>query len=102
MPNDFGFPVGTRVILVKDDPYNYVGINQTGTVCHVIDDDFFGDGCNIGVSWDEASSRLHNCNGHCKAGHGRYLPHTHLEHVCFDLGEIKNAETAVDILFGTI
>ena len=81
------------------DPYNYVRYGQVGTVCHYI---CFGDGCDVGVSWDEENGRLHNCNGHCKNNHGRYVPHTSLQLKEIDLGEIDVSDFSLEALFDII
>ena len=100
MIDDFGFSVGTRVVLVEKDPHNYVELGDSGVVCHVVDQDYFSDGCNIGVRWDKKRSYLHNCNGHCEPEHGRYVPHGCLRAEELDLGEIEVNYSAVGMLFG--
>lgn len=89
MPQNFGFPVGTRVMLTKEDPHGQVPVGETGEVCDIVDINKFLYKCNIGVAWDrEGNASYHDCNGQCKKGHGRYVPHTALSLVSIDLGEI--------------
>ena len=96
--DDYGFSVGTRVVLLEEDPYGYVKLNSIGTVCHLIGD-YFSDGCDIGVEWDEEDRRFHDCNGRCKRRHGRYVPHECLGLLDLDLGEIDSREVNIFSLF---
>lgn len=99
MPDNYGFPVGTRVVMSRKDPTDYVRIGMTGVVCHIVDIDQFSCNCNIGVRWDEHHSGYHSCNGRCDSGYGRYVPHTCLAMEYIDLGEIQTSEFSISALF---
>lgn len=92
-----GFPLGSRVIMVGEDPTHYVAPGRRGVVCDYVS--CFDDGCNIGVRWDERSSSFHDCMGICDSEHGRYVPHTSLVLEQPDLGQIELSEMDIGLLF---
>lgn len=96
---DFGFPIGSKVMLIERDPCNMVQLNMVGDVCHVVGINEFAYHCNIGVQWNEFHDGYHSCNGRCEMGYGRYVPHTCLKLVDLDLGEIETGETDICSLF---
>ena len=99
MIDDYGFPVGSRVVMLGEDPCDMVSQGMTGTVCHIVDICEFPHDCNIGVEWDIYHTGFHNCNGNCDYGHGRYVPHTCLALHNVDLGEIQTSEADILSLF---
>ena len=99
---DFGFPIGSRVVLIKDDPCGYVEIGMIGTVCDIDEHDLYAYNCKIGVCWEEYKFNYHDCRGKCKFNHGRYVPPECLELIIDDLGEIAVETDSIDALFGTI
>lgn len=102
MPRNYGFPVGTRVRMIKKDPNNHVTVGETGTVCDIVHLSEFKYHCNIGVEWDNYHHSYHSCNGKCKYGYGRYVPHICLQIQVCDLGEIDVDDFSADILFGML
>lgn len=99
MPNNYGFPVGARVVMAKKDPCGYVRVGQAGIVCDIVYRNRFTYNCNIGVRWDENHSGYHSCNGRCDHDHGRYVPHECLVMEDIDLGEIQISEFSINALF---
>lgn len=99
---DYGFPIGSRVALIADDPCGYVKIGMVGVVCDIDDDDMFAYNCKIGVCWDEYRPNFHDCGGRCVNHHGRYVPPECLEFVNIDFGEINAESDPIDALFSTI
>lgn len=99
MPRNYGFPVGTRVQMIKEDPNGHVVIGETGTVCDIVHISQFKYQCNIGVEWDKGSFAHHSCNDHCRHFHGRYVPHICLQAEVCDFGEIDTDDFTVDALF---
>lgn len=99
---DFGFPIGSRVVLVHDDPCGYVEVGMTGVVCDIDEEDMFSLNCKIGVRWDTYHHSYHDCCGHCDMNYGRYVPPECLELIVLDLGEIAVEANSIDSLFGTI
>lgn len=99
---DFGFPIGSRVVLVDDDPCGYVEVGMVGVVCDIDDRDLYAYNCKIGVRWEEYRLNYHSCCGKCDANHGRYVPPECLELIVLDFGEISAETNSVDALFGTI
>ena len=100
--NDYGFPVGSRVVMMDKDPTGYVDMGMSGIVCHIVDIDCFGDNCNIGVEWNRESIRFHNCIGHCASSRGRYVPHTCLAHEDCDIGTFECSDWSIDLLLNII
>lgn len=94
-----GFPLGSRVVLVQEDPTGYVEIGQQGVVCHYTSEWEHVDGCNIGIELDEEKAVYHNCKGHCGSDRGRYVPHTAIARVDLDLGEIEASGLTLESLF---
>ena len=94
---ELGFPIGSRVIMVGEDPTHYVTSGRRGVVCDYVS--HFSDGCNIGVRWDEKSLGFHNCMNTCDSGYGRYVPHTSLALEQLDLGQIEPSEMDIGSLF---
>ena len=99
---DYGFPIGSRVTLIDDDPCGYVKVGMTGIVCDIDEDGMFAYDCKIGVCWDEYSSDFHDCGGKCKQHYGRYVPPECLALNDIDLGDIGAGCNPVDVLFNTI
>lgn len=68
------FQVGDRVVVVCDQNTAALNIGDVGTVCWVYEDNPF----NVGVESDRPS-KGHSCDGHCRIGHGWWVPDVHLE-----------------------
>lgn len=94
-----GFPLGSRVVLVQEDPTGYVKIGQQGVVCHYTSQWEHDDGCNIGIELDEEKFTYHDCKGHCRRDRGSYVPHTAIALVDLDLGEIEASGLTLESLF---
>lgn len=99
---DFGFPIGSRVMLVKEDPCGYVTVGMIGVVCDIDQRDLYAYNCKIGVRWEEYKTNFHNCCGKCDDRHGRYVPPECLDLVIADLGEICVESDSVNTLFNTM
>lgn len=96
---ELGFPLGSRVMMIGEDPCGIVDIGVTGTVCHYTDEWEDDDGCNIGIRIDVKKNAYHDCMGHCDNKHGRYVPHTALALEDCDLGEFDVDTGAIDALY---
>lgn len=94
--NDLGFPLGSKVIMVGEDPNRTIEIGEVGTVCHYRK---YGDGCDVGVDWEINRTENHDCYDTCRYGHGRYVPHGSIALANFDLGEFDASDFTVDSLF---
>lgn len=94
--NDLGFPLGSKVVMVGEDPNRTIEIGEIGTVCHYHK---YIDGCDVGVEWETKRPENHNCYGSCKSGHGRYVPHGSISHANLDFGEFDTSGFTVDSLF---
>lgn len=91
----FDLVVGDEVIMVGQDPNGCVHRGERGYVCHYRK---FSDGCNIGVRWERVEGSRHDCFGHCDHGHGRYVPHSAIEKVLGDLGDIAASDMPLNVL----
>ena len=83
--------------MVGMDPGGYIKRGEIGVVCHYRK---FSDGCDIGVEWENSAPERHDCFGRCKSGHGRYVPHTSISLLDFDLGNIEMSDQDFDFLLG--
>ena len=92
----YGFAIGDRVVMIGEDPTGYVDAGQSGIVCDL--DHSYGS-CNVGVELERESIGNHDCNGCCKNRHGRYVPHSSIQLVNIDLGEINSDVDAIGFLF---
>lgn len=95
--DSLGFPIGSGVVMVGEDPNRTIKIGEIGIVC---DYHKYSDGCDIGVAWEVKRAANHNCFGKCENGHGRYVPHASISIVDLDLGELDMSELSVSALLG--
>ena len=92
----YGFAIGDRVVMVGKDPTGHVDVGQSGTVCDF--DHSYGE-CNVGIELEYESIGNHDCNGCCRNRRGRYVPHSSIQLVDIDLGEINSDVDAIGFLF---
>lgn len=94
----YGLRLGQRVVFVEErDPENGVLHGQLGTICCL--DELYHKGC-VGIEWDAANERYHNCMNTCDRKHGWWVPNEMVAPYDPDIGEIQRSDTAIESLIG--